>query len=227
MPGDMIEFRANGRTTAGYLAMPPAGTGPGLVLVQEYWGLVPHIEDLARRFAGEGFVVLAPDLYRGEVTKSPDAAAKMLMALNIAEAGKDMRGAAEYLYTLDAVQPKTVGILGFCMGGQLALYAATQYPDDFAAAVDFYGVHPNAQIDPQQLRRPVLAHFAEHDTSVPEAWSRGLVQQLEGAGKDIRAHFYDAGHAFFNDTRPEAYNQQAAAAAWSRTLDFLHEQLGA
>jgi carboxymethylenebutenolidase len=227
MPGDMIEFRANGRMTPGYLATPPGGKGPGLVLVQEYWGLVPHIEDLARRFAAEGFVVLAPDLYRGEKTKSPDAAAKMLMALNIAEAGKDMHGAAEYLRALDAVQPKTVGILGFCMGGQLALYAVTQYPDEFAAAVDFYGVHPNAQIDPQQLRRPVLAHFAEHDTSVPEEWSRGLVEQLESAGKDIRAHFYDAGHAFFNDSRPEAYNQQAAALAWSRTLQFLHQQLGA
>ena len=124
--GEMISFPANGRTADGYLALPPAGSGPGLIVIQEWWGLVGHIRDVTDRFAAEGFVALAPDLYHGEAAKSPDQARKLLMALNIAEAGKDMRGAARHLLALDAVRPGKVGAVGFCMGGQLALYAACE-----------------------------------------------------------------------------------------------------
>jgi carboxymethylenebutenolidase len=220
----MVEFKANGRTANGYLSLPDK-PGPGLLVIQEWWGLVDHIKDLADRFAREGFVALAPDLYHGDMTKSPDQAGKMLMALNIGEAAKDMRGAANYLLELDEVQPKKVGAMGFCMGGQLALYAATEFPEQISAGVDFYGIHPNAQVDPGKVKVPILAHFAKRDQSVPEENAQALVQSIKSAGGSIEAHFYDADHAFFNDTRPEVYNEEAASLAWTRTLEFLRRNL--
>lgn len=222
----MVEFRANGRTAEGYLSVPEK-PGPGLLVIQEWWGLVDHIRDLTDRFAAEGFVALAPDLYHGDMTKSPDQAGKMLMALNIGEAAKDMRGAASYLLSLEEVQPKKVGAIGFCMGGQLALYAATEFPEQISAGVDFYGIHPNAQINPEKLRVPILAHFAKRDDNVPEERARALVESIESAGGSIEAHFYDADHAFFNDTRPEVYDPEAATLAWNRTLEFLRRNLAA
>ena len=224
MTSRMVEFKANGRTAAGYLSLPEK-PGPGLLVIQEWWGLVDHIKDLADRFAAEGFVALAPDLYHGDMTKSPDKAGKMLMALNIGEAAKDMRGAANYLLGLDEVQPKKIGAMGFCMGGQLALYAATEFPDAIAAGVDFYGIHPNAQVDPAKVKVPILAHFAKRDQSVPEESARELVRSIEAAGGSIEAHYYDADHAFFNDTRPEVYDPDAASKAWTRTLEFLRRNL--
>ncbi len=223
MAGTMVEFRANGRMGSGYLATPPAGRGPGLLVIQEWWGLVDHIKHLADRFAAEGFVALAPDLYHGKTTRSPDDAGKMLMALNIAEAGKDLHGAAAYLLARDDVTSSRVGAMGFCMGGQLALYAGCEYPDQIGAVVDFYGIHPNVQPDLSRLGGPVLAHFGEHDPSVPADKARELVKRIEAAGKRVDAHFYHAGHAFFNDTRPEAYNAEAATQAWDRTLEFLRK----
>lgn len=224
MNGKMVEFRSNGGTAKGYLSL-PAAPGPGVVVIQEWWGLVDHIKDLADRFAAEGFVALAPDLYRGDMTKSPDQAGKMLMALNIGEAAKDIKGAAEHLLEHDMVQPKKVATLGFCMGGQLALYAAAAFPSQISAGVDFYGIHPNAQINPDKLEVPVLAHFAKLDKSVPEESARTLVDSIESRGKQIEAHFYDADHAFFNDTRPEVYSKEAASLAWTRTLEFLRHYL--
>ena len=222
----MVEFRANGRMAEGYLSLPDR-PGPGLLVIQEWWGLVDHIRDVTDRFAAEGFVALAPDLYRGDKTKSPDQAGKMLMALNIGEAAKDMRGAANYLLGLDDVRPKKVGALGFCMGGQLALYAATEFPEQISAGVDFYGIHPNAQVDPAKVKVPILAHFAKRDTNVPEESARALVESIRSVGGSVEAHFYDADHAFFNDTRPEVYNREAAALAWTRTLEFLRTNLRA
>jgi carboxymethylenebutenolidase len=220
----MIEFPANGHMTPGYLNT-SAGRGPGLVVIQEWWGLVDHIKHLVDRFAAEGFIALAPDLYHGKQTKSPDEAGKLLMALNIAEAAKDIRGAAEYLLSRPEVEPKKIGVIGFCMGGQLALYAAQEYPDVIAAAVNFYGVHPKAAIEPAKLRVPVLAHFGRNDPTVKEADARALVERYKAAGKRFEAHFYDAGHAFFNDSRPEAHDAPAADLAWQRTLAFLRAQL--
>ena len=224
MSGKMIKFSANGRTASGYLAM-PSQPGPGLILIQEWWGLVDHIRDLADRFAAEGFLVLAPDLFHGDMTRSPDQAGKLLMALNIAEAGKDIRGAARHLLGMHEAQPKKVGVLGFCMGGQLALFAGTEFPQEISAAVDFYGIHPNVVISPEKLDVPVLAHFAKRDKSVPEAEARALVEKLKAAGKSIEAHFYDADHAFFNDTRPEVHSPEAAKLAWTRSLTFLKTRL--
>ena len=224
MQGQMIEFRANGRMTPGYLNA-HAGSGPGLVVVQEWWGLVDHIKQLSDRFAAEGFVTLAPDLYHGKETKSPDEAGKLLMALNIGEAATDLAGAADYLLALPSVRPKKVGAVGFCMGGQLALFAAQEHPDKVSAAVDFYGIHPKVAIHPSKLRVPVLAHFGRNDQSVKEADARALAARCQAVGAAFEAHFYDAGHAFFNDSRPQVFDQPSADLAWQRTLDFLRVHL--
>ena len=223
--GELLQFPANGHSATGYLATPASGSGPGVLVLQEWWGLVDHIKDVCERLAREGFVALAPDLYDGKVTKSPDEAGKLFMALNMARAGADLGGAARALLARPEVTSNRVGVVGFCMGGQLALYAAAEYPDQVGAAVDFYGVHPNVKLDPAKLRVPVLAHFAKRDNSVREPDARALVDKITAAGGSIEAHYYDADHAFFNDTRPTVFDKPCATAAWNRTLTFLRKQL--
>ncbi|MCB9611633.1 MAG: dienelactone hydrolase family protein [Sandaracinus sp.] len=222
--GEKVEFRANGHTCEGYLAKPASGSGPGLLVIQEWWGLVPHIQSLADRFAEAGFVALAPDLYHGEKTTSPDEAGRLMMALDIAKSAADLKGAADYLLGLDAVAPKKVGALGFCMGGQLALYAATEHPE-ISACVDFYGIHPHVKPDFAKLGGKVLCHWGKQDGFVSTEAAEALVASLKEAGADVESHHYDAGHAFFNDSRPEAYDAAAASLAWDRTLGFLRANL--
>ena len=225
MPGETVHFPSDGGTTAGWLALPDGGRGPGLIVVQEWWGLVGHIHQVVERFAGAGFVALAPDLYHGEQTKSPDKAGKLMMALDVARAARDLRSAADHLLALDAVTSARVGVVGFCMGGQLALYAGQEHPDRFGAVVDFYGIHPNVPIDPARVRVPVLGHFGRRDDSVPEERVTELFDRLRAGGVDAQAHLYDADHAFFNDDRPEVYSERDAAVAWERTVAFLRERL--
>jgi carboxymethylenebutenolidase len=222
----MIEFQANGRKTNGYLARPTSGRGHGVLVVQEYWGLVDHIKDLADRFAAEGFFALAPDLYHGEQAKSPDDAGKLMMALNIGETVKDLRGAADALIATPGVTPKQVGIVGFCMGGALALYGACELPERIAAVVDFYGAHPKVRLNLQQLEAPVQFHWALKDKTTPEDRARELVRQLEQAGKHVEAYYYNAQHAFFNDTREKVYSRPDAHDAWKRTIEFFNRELG-
>jgi carboxymethylenebutenolidase len=226
MPGQMIEFSSNGATTPGYLVVPAGGPHPGLVLIQEWWGLVDHIRDLADRFAAQGFAVLAPDLFHGETTKSPDTAGKLLMALDIPRAAKEIRAAGDHLAGMDTVSPDRVGVVGFCMGGQLALYAGQEYPERFGAVVDFYGIHPNATVEPERIRIPVMMHFAKRDKSVPLDSARDFVDRVNRDKPTVEAHYYEADHAFFNDTRPEVYSPDEASKAWSRTLEFLRTNLG-
>lgn len=225
MPGSLVSFSANGGTAEGYLAMPPAGHGPALVVIQEWWGLVDHIKVLVDRFAAAGFVTLAPDMYHGEKTTSPDQAGKLLMALNIAQAGTDLRGALSFLRNHESVMPKKTGVLGFCMGGQLALYAAQEYGDLVDACVDFYGIHPKVSIDPARVKPPVLGHFGLKDSSVPMESVRVLRNEINAAGGSMALHEYDAGHAFFNNTRPTVFDPVSASQAWGRTLLFLREHL--
>ncbi|HEX7956128.1 MAG TPA: dienelactone hydrolase family protein [Pyrinomonadaceae bacterium] len=221
----MVEFQSNGGTARGYLAVPEGGGGPGVVVIQEWWGLVPHVKDVADRFAAEGFVALAPDLYHGDVARSPDEAGKLMMALDIARAERDIRGAVEYLLSHEATTGGRVGTVGFCMGGVLSLYAASKN-ERVGACVVFYGIHPKVEPDFENLRAPVLGLYAEKDEFVPPEAVRALEEKMREHGKDIETHTYaGADHAFFNDTRPEVYDAQAAADAWRRTLEFFRAHL--
>lgn len=222
--GERVRFKANGRITAGYLAR-PSGSGPGVIVIQEWWGLVPHIEDVVDRCAGEGFVALAPDLYHGETTSSPDQAGKLMMALNIAEAAKELAGAIHYLRQQPGVTGTKVGTVGFCMGGALSLFAASRNPE-VGACVVFYGGHPNVKPDLASLEAPVLGLWAGQDGFVTPQVVSELDQQLTKLGKRHEFHTYpDARHAFFNDTRPEVYDNAAATDAWKRTVEFLRREL--
>jgi len=166
MAGQMVEFASNGGTTQGYLAIPEKGSGPGVVVIQEWWGLVDHIKDVCDRFAKEGYVALAPDMYHGQTTKSPDDAGKLMMALRIDQAEKDLRGAIQYLVNHSATTSDKVGTVGFCMGGALSLYAASKN-EQVGACVVFYGIHPNVKPDLANLKAPVLGIYAENDKSTP------------------------------------------------------------
>lgn len=223
--GETVEFRSNGGDTSGYLAIPESGAGPGVVVIQEWWGLVDHIRNVCDRFAAEGFVALAPDLYHGRQTKSPDEAGKMMMALRIDETEKDLRGAVDYLMERESTTGKKVGTVGFCMGGALSLYAASKNPN-VGACVVFYGGHPNVKPDLPNLQAPVLGIYAERDGFVTPDSVHQLEQQLKSLGKSIETHIYPGvDHAFFNDDRPEVYNAAAATDAWKRTVEFLKTNL--
>ncbi|HEU4595906.1 MAG TPA: dienelactone hydrolase family protein [Pyrinomonadaceae bacterium] len=225
MAGEMVEFESNGGVARGYLSTPEGGSGPGVIVLQEWWGLVPHIKDVADRFAGEGFVALAPDLYHGKSTTSPDEAGKMMMALDIARAEQDLRGAVKYLLGREAVEGAKVGTVGFCMGGVLSLYAASKN-EEVGACVVFYGIHPKVEPDLENLSAPVLGLYAERDQSVPPAAVRELESRLKALGKSAEMHIYPGtDHAFFNDARPEVFNPEAASDAWRRTVEFLRRNL--
>jgi carboxymethylenebutenolidase len=225
MAGQMVEFPSNGGRTSGYLAIPAQGAGPGVIVIQEWWGLVPHIKDVCDRFAAEGYVALAPDLFHGQTAKSPDEAGKLMMAMRIDEAEKDLRGAIQYLLGHEATTGEKVGTVGFCMGGALSLYAATKNPQ-VGACVVFYGGHPKVEPDLQNLQAPMLGLYAGRDDFVTPDSVRELERKLKGLGKSVEVHIYpETDHAFFNDQRPEVYDERAAADAWRRTIQFFAQHL--
>ena len=219
MPGRMIQYQANGTKTDAYLATPQSGKGPGIVVIQEWWGLVGHIKSVADRFAAEGFSALAPDLYHGKSASEPDGAEKLFMALNVAQAEKDLRAGVDEV----AKQSSTgkIGAVGFCMGGQLALFAAT-VNEKVGAAVNFYGIHPNVKPDYSKLKGPVLGLFAEKDAFVTPQTAKDVDAAIKKAGKSSEIHIYPGvDHAFFNDENTGAYNKAAADDAWKRCVAWL------
>ncbi len=223
--GAMVEFAVNGKTAGGYLATPASGSGPGVIVIQEWWGLVQHVKDVADRFAGEGFVALAPDLYHGRNTTSPDEAGKLMMALEIDRAERDLRGAIDFLLARDDVAGERVGTVGFCMGGQLSLFAACANAR-VGACVDFYGIHPNVTPDLASLQAPVLGFFAERDGFVTPEAARKLESDLRAAGREVEITIFDgADHAFFNDSRPDVYHAGYAAECWTRMVAFYRRHL--
>ena len=221
--GKTASFTADGGTTDGYLAEPaPGGAAKGVIVIQEWWGLNDHIKDVTDRFARAGFTALAPDLYHGKVTRSPDEAGKLLMALNIGQAQKDLRGAVAHLRGLTG---KPVGVVGFCMGGALSLFAACANGNDVGACVIYYGGHPKVEFDFDRLTAPVLGHWAERDDFANQNAAK-IEAALRQRGKIYESHRYTGTqHAFFNDRRPEVYDKQAAQQSWDRTLAFFDAHL--
>lgn len=221
-----VEFPANGGTAPGYLAVPDSGGGPATIVLQEWWGVEDHIRDVCDRFAGEGFLALAPDLYRGETTEQPDEAEQKMMALSMDQAEKDMRGAVDYLAGHDGFEGQGVGAVGFCLGGGLAVWAATVNPK-VRATVSYYYVMPHGKPDFSNLQGPVLGHFGTADEFVSVDDAKALEDEIRGAGVEVDFHFHDdAGHAFFNDTnRLGTYDEEAAKRSWDRTVAFLRSNL--
>jgi carboxymethylenebutenolidase len=226
-----VEFPSNGSTASGYLATPAEGAGPGVLVIQEWWGLVPQIKRVCDLLASEGFTALAPDLFHGEIAAHTemDKAATLMSTLPPDRAGRDMAGAVDYLLGHEAVRGTSVGVVGFCMGGALTLIVAAQLGDKVGAAVPYYGA-PLGDMAPDWtgLTAPVMGHFAENDDFFKPDAVRELESSLQGMGKDVAFHFYPGcGHAFANeDNALGTHDEDAARQAWVRTLEFLRAKLG-
>ena len=220
-----IRFRAGDSDAMGFLAWSEDELGqPGLIVLQEFWGLNTHIKDITRRLASEGFVALAPDMYDGKVTTDPTEARQLLMSMDQAAALQKLNGAVEYLKGMPNVVKVKIGVIGFCMGGFLALNLAC-HNRDIRVATPFYGrIPPDSVLE--NLTAPVLYFFGEHDHHLPAADVDRLEQFLKRTGRAGGVVRYpDADHAFFNDTRTEVYREADAKDAWAKALAFLRKYL--
>lgn len=228
--GQTINFkRPDGKSVQGYLAEPPARRGgPGMVVIQEWWGLNDQIKGVADRLAGAGYRALVPDLYRGKVTVEAKEAEHLMTNLNFGDAaGQDVRGAVQYLKGASA----KVGVTGFCMGGALTLLAAVDVPETDAAVV-WYGFPPLEYIDATKIKAPLLGHYAIDDVPFPIAKVDELEKKLRDAKVRFEFHRYKAQHAFANETQVgdkklpiTEYHPAAAELAWRRTMEFLTRHL--
>ena len=225
-PYQNVEFPSNGHTAHGYLAVPDSGSGPGLVVIQEWWGLTDHIADVCNRFASQGYVALAPDLYGGHTTHDADEAATMMSELPEADAARDLGGAVDFLLGHDAVVGDKVGVVGFCMGGGFVVQLAAQQGDKIGAAVPYYGVL-QSEPDYAAITAPVMGHYAETDDFAPAEKALAMGQAIRDAGGDAAIHIYGGtGHAFFNEGDAfGTYDADAASVSWARTLGFLSQHL--
>jgi carboxymethylenebutenolidase len=225
--GEMVSYSSNGGTSEGYLALPSTGSGPSVIVIQEWWGLVPHIRSVADRLAGAGFVALAPDLFHGVQTTEPDEAGKLMMGLAMDAAARDIAGAGAYLS--DRFGGAGVGAVGFCMGGSLALWSAT-LSEHVTATVGFYPALPWERMRPEWTNydgKAAVVHCCEGDGGSSAPGMRKAKQAIETAGGECSLYDYPGTHhAFFNDDRPEVYVPDAAARAWARTLEFFRSRLG-
>ncbi|HEX2272903.1 MAG TPA: dienelactone hydrolase family protein [Acidimicrobiales bacterium] len=228
--GELVEFPSNGSTATGYLAAASEGAGLGVVVVEEGPGLVPHVRDVCDRFAAEGFTALAPDLHHGRTLPPGDAneAAEAQMSLDLDAAGRDMSGAVDHLAQHPAVRGSGVGVVGFSLGGGLALWLATVRPDMVRAVVPFYGgAWLGRRPDWSRMAAAVEGHYAENDEVAGFDAARSLEEELTASGKEVRIFLYPGtAHGFFDDTRPEVFDADAARQAWVRTLEFLRAKLG-
>lgn len=215
--GNMITLkRPDGGSLDAYESAIKPGL-PGVIVIQEWWGLNDHIKSIVDRFASEGFNALAPDLYHGRVTKDANEASHMMNGLDFPGAvHEDIVAAQAYL----AGNSASVAVMGFCMGGALTVGAAARLPG-FAAAVCFYGMPPKAFADPANIRIPFQGHFGTQDDWVTPEVVADTETRMKAAGNPPEIYSYDADHAFFNKTRPEVYNAGAAELAWSRMMPFL------
>ncbi|HTY72438.1 MAG TPA: dienelactone hydrolase family protein [Actinomycetes bacterium] len=228
--GDNVSFASNGATCEGYLAVPASGSGPGVIVIQEWWGLVGHIRDVADRFADEGFVAMAPDLYHGVQTDEPDDAARLLMGLAMDTAAKDISGAARYLSGREEVSGSGIGAIGFCMGGSLALWSGT-LADNIVAVSGFYPAVPWERMSPtwdNYQGKSVMIHCSEEDGTSSAPGIQTAWTAITEAGGDVEVFDYPGTrHAFFNSDRPEVHDAAASALAWERTIGLFKRRLSA
>lgn len=226
-PLQNVTFPSNGGTAHGYLAVPASGSGPGVVVIQEWWGLTNHIADVSNRLAAEGFVALAPDLYGGSTTHDSAEAGRLMHELPVQQAARDLAGAVGYLLGHESVTSRKVGAVGFCMGGGFVLVLAAQQGDEIGAAVPFYGVLKEDFPSFSGLTAPLLGHFGEQDEMAGPDAVRALAERIESeSGVKPEFHIYPAGHAFFNDeNHMGTYDPEQAELAWTRTLEFLRAHL--
>jgi carboxymethylenebutenolidase len=228
--GELIEFACNGATAGGYLAVPAGGKGPGVIVIQEWWGLNPQIKRTADRFAEAGFVALAPDLYHGELAAHDemDKAGHLMSTLPPERAARDMSGAVDHLAGLDAVTGEGIGVVGFCMGGMLTFLLAAQRPDRVAAAVPFYGFpQGDAEPDWSAVTAVIRGHMAGSDDYFTPEEAKALEAKLVGLGKDVTISVHPAGHAFMNEENATGtYDAALAERLWPEVVAFLHETLG-
>ncbi|MGH8921046.1 MAG: dienelactone hydrolase family protein [Actinomycetes bacterium] len=227
-PSQNVSFPSNGNEAHGYVALPEGGRGPGVIVIQEWWGLTSHIVDITDRLAREGFVALAPDLFGGATTHDAGEAQKLMSSLPADRAARDLAGAVDYLLGRPEVTGEKVGAIGFCMGGGFVLTLAQQQGDRVAAAVPFYGVMAEVPDDLSNLTADIQGHYAEQDDFVPVDGVHQLADKIEQqAGKKPEILFYPAGHAFLNDENLlGTYDPEQATKAWERAVSFLHAKLG-
>jgi len=221
-------FKSGDSEAHGYLAVPESGKGPGVIVIQEWWGLTDHIAGIADRLASEGFVALAPDLFGGKVAHDADEAGKLMEELPVDQAARDLGGAVDFLLDNDAVTSAKVGAVGFCMGGGFVLQLAAQQGDKIAAAVPFYGVGDAVPDQYNGIRAAVQGHYGEQDDFYPVDQAKQQEKQIrDESGADVTFYYYPAGHAFHNDENLlGTYDEENAKLAWQRTVEFLHEHLG-
>jgi carboxymethylenebutenolidase len=209
----------------GYLALPAAGSGPGVLVLHAWWGLNATFKDFCERLAGEGFVAFAPDLFHGQIATTI-AEAERLSGEADAESERvraDVNQSIAYLRSLEAVTGQALGIVGFSFGVYYALGASIERPEDVGAVVLFYG---SGQMDYTPARAAYLAHFAENDEWEPAEAVAEFAESLRAADRPATIHSYPGtSHWFFEADRPDAFNEEAAALAWERTVSFLKEKL--
>jgi carboxymethylenebutenolidase len=225
-----VEFPSNGSVASGYLVTPPSGSGPGVLVIQEWWGLDSGIKEMAHRLGAAGFVALAPDLYHGELAAHDemDKAAHLMQKLPADRAGRDMSGAVDYLANHASVTSEGIGVVGFCMGGMLSLIIATNRPDRVKAVVPFYGFpQGNTEPDWSKMTAVVSGHMAEHDDYFSPAAARALEAKLRAMGKNVTFTVHPGtGHAFMGPHNAlGTLNADLAARIWPQVVSFLHENV--
>jgi carboxymethylenebutenolidase len=222
--GTQITFkRHDGGDAKGYLSNAARANAPGVVVIQEWWGLQEKIKGMCDRFALAGFDALAPDLYEGVVVPYHDSAAanKEMSSLNFIDATEQtVRGAVQYLSRNGA----KVGLTGFCMGGAVAIIGVARIPE-LTAAVSFYGIPPEQAVKPAEVKIPLQGHFGNGDDSFTPKVVDDFEQALKAAGKSVEFFRYEAGHAFVNEQRMAVHDREAAELAWGRATAFFKKHL--
>src|SRR5262245_2999765 len=227
---ETVEFKSNGNTASGYLVSPPSGSGPGVLVIQEWWGLDSGIKEVAEQLGAAGFVALAPDLYHGELATHTemDKAGRLMQSLPPDRAARDMSGAIDYLASRKDVTGSGIGVVGFCMGGMLAFIIAANRPDKVKAVVPFYGF-PAGPYEPDwsKLTATISGHMAENDSHFSPEGARALETKLRGMGKNVTLKVHPGtGHAFMGPHNAlGTLNEKLAAQIWPEAMSFLKDNV--